>query len=73
MGIDSDLYLQCVNCVHYFPAGNDVDGHFCYAFPEGNGIPREIISGDVDHRKPYTGDNGLRFTPKPKKERFWIY
>jgi len=34
-------------------------GSICDAYPEG--IPQEIISGKVDHTKPYKGDNGLTF------------
>ncbi len=31
----------------------------CVAFPEG--IPAEIINGDLDHTKPYPKDNGVRY------------
>jgi hypothetical protein len=33
----------------------------CDAFPSG--IPIEIQAGQVDHRKPYPGDNGMRYAP----------
>ncbi len=32
---------------------------FCEAFPER--VPREIYTGQFDHRAPYPGDNGIRF------------
>ena len=31
----------------------------CKAYPEA--IPEEILTNDVDHRKSYTGDNGITF------------
>jgi hypothetical protein len=35
----------------------------CKAFPKG--IPEKILRMEHDHRKPYPGDGGIRFTPKP--------
>lgn len=32
---------------------------YCDAFPER--VPREIYTGQFDHREPYPGDNGIRF------------
>jgi|TARA_Y100000296_G_scaffold14363_1_gene16802 hypothetical protein len=31
----------------------------CLAFPDG--IPEPIMLGEFDHRKPYDGDNGIRW------------
>jgi hypothetical protein len=31
----------------------------CKAFPDG--IPAPILAGDNDHRKPYPGDNGVKY------------
>jgi hypothetical protein len=44
---------QCPVCKHYLNLFE------CEAFPEG--IPDEILSGEVDHTEPYPGDNGIRF------------
>jgi len=70
MNIESDLYMQCLNCVHY-KGGLPNEPKICDAFPDG--IPQEIIDGDFDHSKPYPGDNDIRFELKPKKERVMIY
>lgn len=52
--------FQCVNCIHLF------DDLKCLAFP--NGIPREILTGMVDHIKEYEGDGGIRFESVLKEE-----
>lgn len=46
---------MCVNCKHF----HDEKGATCDAFPEG--IPDEIYIEGHDHRKPFKGDNGIRF------------
>ena len=52
----------CVECRHL----DRSDGPFgkrwgCAAFPDG--IPDAIYLGGFDHRKPFKGDNGIRFEP----------
>lgn len=46
----------CYKCKHVKPTGDK-----CKAFP--GGIPVEVLRGKHDHRKPYKGDNGIRFEP----------
>ena len=49
---------QCVFC-RYYRHGDT--GPVCDAFPEG--IPKRILHNNHDHRKPYPGDNDIRFEP----------
>ena len=44
---------QCVTCKNYTMLGE------CLAFPDG--ITEPIMLGEFDHRKPYDGDNGIRW------------
>jgi len=44
---------QCISCIHYRM------GSKCDAYPDK--IPYEIISGQVDHKRPYKNDNGITF------------
>lgn len=46
----------CMWCAHF---ERDAPGLHCSAYTDG--IPDEIITSRVDHRKPYTGDNGVQF------------
>ena len=39
----------------------------CAAFPDG--IPVDVFIGRLDHRMPLSGDNGLRFWPRPGMDR----
>ena len=54
--------LQCADCRHLRPVPADGPPRYtCEAFPDG--IPREILFADHDHRKPFPGDHGIRFEP----------
>ncbi len=55
---------DCLKCKHQIenPKGK-MFGFYCKAFPDGEGIPNEIFSTQVSHRKPYPGDHGIRFEP----------
>ena len=39
----------------------------CEAYPKG--IPEEISVNGFNHRKPFPGDNGLRYVKGPGKEQ----
>lgn len=47
----------CFECEYFIDKYRG--GYNCKAFKEG--IPSDIIFGEVDHTKPYPGDNGLQF------------
>lgn len=46
----------CQTCQHR------VHPLFCTAFP--GGIPADILTGRHDHRTPFSGDHGVRYSPK---------
>ena len=48
----------CKMCVHYRKDKK------CNAFPDG--IPEKIWLMDILHKKPYPGDNGIRYKPLPE-------
>jgi hypothetical protein len=43
------------------PGAEPTVSYVCKAFPKG--IPKAIAEGRHDHREPYAGDHGVRFTP----------
>lgn len=49
------------NC-HFCLRASDPFNQTCSAFP--NGIPKEILTGDNDHKEPVRGDNGILFEEK---------
>lgn len=51
----------CKFCANLSPVGLS-----CTAFPDR--IPDAILDG-YDHRKPFPGDNGIRFVLEPGEER----
>jgi hypothetical protein len=52
------LVIPCPFCIHYA----NTPALRCQAFPEG--IPREVLDGENDHRDPIPGDGGKRYTPE---------
>jgi len=55
----------CTYCKHLKNKKN-LRTDACKAFPHG--IPDEIFFDAFDHRKPFPGDNGVRFEPSNPKE-----
>lgn len=49
-------FADCITCKHKLSYGS-----FCLAFPDG--IPDTILSGEIDHKKPYKGDHGIQYEP----------
>ena len=48
--------VQCGNCKNV-----DLKEGTCKAF--NNGVPREILTGEHDHKTKYKGDNGIQIEP----------
>lgn len=53
--------VQCATCKHF--DSSRYIGNFCTAFPDGDGIPLAIITGEFDHKEPFPGDHGIQFEP----------
>ena len=64
---------QCSKCLFYDEEFDNMhqddvvsedsnEVHYCPAFPEG--IPEEIWTDKVSHKKPYTGDHEIQFMDK---------
>jgi len=57
-------FSSCLLCKHFY---NDIkEKNACKAFKKG--IPDIIFLGENDHKKPYPGDNGIRFEPIEKED-----
>ena len=57
----------CQSCQRYRPFDLDHPIAFCEAFPKA--IPDAILNNGFDHRKPFPGDNGIRFEFQPGDEK----
>lgn len=51
-----EMVTPCSTCRHLY-----ADAFSCAAFPEG--IPEEILLGDHQHDKPFSGDSGIQYEP----------
>jgi len=59
---DESGLSQCLFCTRWTGRG------MCEAYPgEPYKIPVVILANKHDHRDPYPGDGGLRFTPSDKE------
>lgn len=59
----------CFQCRHYRGLHESGAGYTCAAFPLD--IPAVILLGDHAHEKPYPGDHGIQFEPKPGYDAKW--
>ena len=55
----------CNYCKHRSPLWPDEIT--CAAFPDG--IPKDVLICDIDHRKPVEGDHGIQFEPDEDRIR----
>ncbi|MDD1701457.1 MAG: hypothetical protein LUQ31_00565 [Methanoregula sp.] len=64
--MQSFLPPLCQVCEHGGPDTKPA----CDAFP--GGIPKSILSGEIWHLSPYSGDQGIRFRKKHTAESYFI-
>jgi hypothetical protein len=62
-GPDDLIPTQCALCDRY---GSGRIVAVCQAFP--GSIPADIMANRADHRRPFEGDQGLRFRPRADAE-----
>lgn len=62
------IRCSCIRCRYYFMTRSA-----CLAFPKG--IPQEILDGEVDHKTPYPGDQGIQYEAfdGQNKELSWLF
>lgn len=60
----TSIVPQCFNCSEFQSVLHNEAGrtYHCTAFPDGDGIPDEILFNEVSHKRPYPGDHGITFT-----------
>ena len=56
-------FSQCNTCRHRQPYMKNLGAIHCDAFQDRQ-IPMEILRNEIDHTKPYPGDNGILFEAK---------
>jgi hypothetical protein len=57
---EKQTWMQCWTCAHL----SDGPSMTCKAYPEG--IPDALQLGRESHSRPYKGDNGIRWKPRPE-------
>ena len=53
-----ETFPKCMFCKRLFEGEKGREGWYCNAFPDGDGIPDDVIFGDYDAEC----NNGIRFT-----------